>query len=104
MQEAEFTYVVGMYGNGKNALSTSEAALVIVAVAAVVLDVVVVVALDPKTPPPVAATAEEYGTVPVHLAPVGQHATIRAASVVHVEPAIQHAPSPSVPERAEQEL
>lgn len=48
------------------------------------LPVVVVVA-----PVPVVAAARD----PVHVAPVGQQATFFALSVVHIEPAVQHAPS-----------
>jgi hypothetical protein len=90
-----------MYGNGKYALFTTEAALVIVAVSAVL--VVVVVLPVTVAPPSTAPVAVAMFTVPVHVAPVGQQATFFARSVVHIDPEVQHAPAYAA-ESVEQEL
>ncbi len=87
---------------------TTEAALVIVAVEPVVVEVVVVVLEAPKTAPELVdpvpvAVATAISTVPVHVAPVGQQAMFFAWSVVHIEPAVQHAPA-SAAAKVEQEL
>lgn len=115
MQAAEFEYVVGMYGNGKYILLTTDAALVIVAVFAVLVVVLVLVAVPavvvvavalpvpvPNTAPPVPVAVPMF-TVPVHFAPVGQQATFFAPSVVQNEPTVQHAPA-SAAASVEQEL
>lgn len=62
-----------------------------VGVAAVLAGPVVV---PPMTiaPPVVVGDAEPKTSVPVQTAPMGQHAILFALSLVHVEPAIQHAP------------
>lgn len=56
-------------------------------------EVVCVVLLLPSTapPPPPPEVAEACERLPVHVAPVGQHAMFLAWSVVHTEPAVQHA-------------
>lgn len=98
MQAAELEYEVGMYGQGKYALDTRLAALVIVAV--VPVEVVVVVLPVPRTAPLVVVpVVRTILTVPVHFALVGQQATLFALSVVHEEPTVQHAPA-SLPEQA----
>lgn len=63
--------------------------------------VVAVPVVLPNTPPPVPVVAAEP-RVPVHVAPVGQHAMFFALSVVQTEPAVQHAP-PYFALRVEQE-
>lgn len=114
MHAAEFEYVVGMYGNGKYTLLTTDAALVIVAVFAVLVVVVVLVVLPvavavvvavplPNTAPPPVPVAVPMFTVPVHFAPVGQQAIFFAPSVVQNEPTVQHAPA-SAAASVEQEL
>lgn len=63
-------------------------------------DVVVAVAL-PKTAPPVVPV--DLSIVPVHFAPIGQHAMLRELSSVHLDPTVQQAP-PSAAASVEQEL
>jgi hypothetical protein len=92
IQDAELTYVVGIYGNGKYGLFTSDAALVMVDVSVVVVVGVDVVPL-PNTAPPVVVAAVAKSTVPVHFAPVGQQAITFAPSVLQTEPEVQHAPA-----------
>jgi len=62
----------------------------------------VVVVPPPSTAPPVPVVDAAAAMVPVHVAPVGQHATFFALSVVHIEPAVQQAP-PYFALRVEQE-
>jgi len=75
-----------------------------VIVATVFVVVLVVVAPPPSTTTPVVvAVAVCITIVPVQVAPIGQHATFLAWSVVHIEPATQQAPA-SAAANVEQEL
>lgn len=87
-----------IYGKGKYAFGTTDAAFVIVAVPAV-LAVVVAAALvgpvvvPPITPPmPVVVVSAAFVSVPVHVAPTGQQATLFARSLVQIAFCGQHAP------------
>jgi hypothetical protein len=99
-------YVWGMIGNGKYVFETYEAVAVVVVPLLVVI-VVVPAVLDPRIATPV-VVAVCVPTVPVHVAPVGQHllsfsevythmnsdihAILWARSVVQNEPDVQQAP------------
>lgn len=110
MQAALLGYVVAMYGNGKKEFGTTEGPAVGGIVGCpVVLDglppdvgagvgcnPVVLPPIIPPPPPVVDASGDVVPvgrtSVPVHAAPMGQHAMFRAGSVVHTEPGVQHAP------------
>ena len=113
---ALFMYAVAITGNGKYVFATTEAAAVIVPPLVVV--VVAVPVPVPMTIAPV-VVAVCRATVPVHVAPVGQHllsvsenskpksgfnhAILCALSVVQNDPAVQQAP-PSLSAKVEHEL
>lgn len=76
------------------------AAIPVVVVIAAVFEVVVA----PNTgPPPAAVPVAPRVTVPVHFAPLGQHAMFFELSNVQNVPAVQHAPA-SAFAKVEQEL
>lgn len=75
-----------MTGNGKNALVMTDGAAVIIGVVGAPKTFVVDATTDPVF------NAGAPFNVPVHVAPDGQQATLRATSVVQKEPTVQQAP------------